>query len=78
MAKASVFSDKLQASLRHSFVERLQMQMDNDSFEDLCAAVANPDIPLRAVQRAIEAMGLEAPWANMMRWRRKSLNSTTN
>jgi hypothetical protein len=78
MAKASVFSDKLQASLRHSFVERLQMQMDNDSFEDLCAAVANPDIPLRAVQRAIEAMGLEAPWANMMRWRRKCLNSTTN
>lgn len=78
MAKESVFNSKLQASLRHTFVERLQMQMDKDSFDDLCEAVANPDVPLRAIQRAVVAMGFDAPWTNMVRWRGKCLNSTKN
>lgn len=75
MAKESAFSTKLGLSLRHNFVERLAMQMDSDSYRDLCDAVANPDVPLRAVQRALEDMGIDAPWSNMLRWRRKCLNS---
>lgn len=75
MAKESVFTTKLESSLRHTFVERLAMQMDADSYQDLCDAVANEDVPLRAVQRALEEMGIEAPWSNMLRWRRKCLNS---
>lgn len=75
MAKESAFTEKLEASLRHSFVDRLAMQMDAESYQDLCDAVANEDVPLRAVQRALEEMGIEAPWSNMLRWRRKCLNS---
>ena len=78
MAKESVFSNKLQSSLRHTYVERLQLQMDSDSFGDLVDAMSNPNVPLRAIQRAIQAMGIDAPWTNLMRWRQKCLNSTTN
>lgn len=75
MAKKSVFQERLDARLRHRFDERLMLEMDADSYEDLVEALLNPAVSVGTISAALTEMGITAPKSNLRRWRLKCLSS---
>lgn len=75
MAKKSVFQERLETRLRHRFDERLMLEMDEDSYDDLVMAVLNPAISLDSIVSALTEMGIKAPKSNLQRWRKRCLTS---
>lgn len=65
----SKFTEVLEESKKTTVAEKIKNQLDDKSYEDFQAALANPGISAAAIQRALKALGVTTSAMTIQRMR---------
>ena len=65
----SKFAQILEESKRTTVAEKIKSQLDDKSYEDFQAALANPAVSAAAIQRALKALGVTTSVMTIQRMR---------
>jgi hypothetical protein len=67
----SKFAKALSTKYQPSAEQKIKTTLDDDSYKDFMAAMANPAVSAGAIHKALRDLGVEISVMTIQRWRQK-------